>query len=224
MKKILLSWSGGKDSAWALHLLREMGEFKVSGLLTTVNEQLRRVAIHGFREELLELQAERTGLPLWKIDLPFPCTNEEYEARMAVACARAAREGFEGVAFGDLFLEEIKAYRVAKLAGTGLQPIFPLWGLPTAALAEEMIAAGLRARLTCVDPKKVPANFAGREWDAKLLRELPVGIDPCGENGEFHSFAWAGPMFSKEIDVKTGERIERDGFVYADLLPRPQLD
>jgi len=224
MKKILLSWSGGKDSAWALHLLREMGEFKVSGLLTTVNEQLRRVAIHGFREELLELQAERTGLPLWKIDLPFPCTNEEYEARMAVACARAAREGFEGVAFGDLFLEEIKAYRVAKLAGTGLEPIFPLWGLPTAALAEEMIAAGLRARLTCVDPKKVPANFAGREWDAKLLRELPVGIDPCGENGEFHSFAWAGPMFSKEIDVKTGERIERDGFVYADLLPRPQLD
>ena len=222
MKKILLSWSGGKDSAWALHLLRQMGEFEVGGLLTTVNERFRRVAIHGFREELLDLQAERAGLPLWKVDLPFPCTNEAYESRMAVVCERAVREGFAGIAFGDLFLEEIRAYRVAKLAGTGLEPVFPVWGIPTDVLAEEMMASGLRATLTCVDPRKVPAEFAGREWDRALLRELPQGVDPCGENGEFHSFAWAGPMFSSEIPVEAGERVERDGFVYADLLKARQ--
>jgi uncharacterized protein (TIGR00290 family) len=218
MKRILLSWSGGKDSAWALHVLRQSGEFEVGGLLTTVNERFRRVAIHGFREELLERQAEMAGLPLWKVDLPFPCSNEEYEARMAVVCERAVREGFEGVAFGDLFLEEIRAYRVAKLAGTGLEPVFPVWGIPTDALATEMMAGGLRARLTCVDPRRVPAEFAGREWDAGLLKELPVGVDPCGENGEFHSFAYAGPMFREDIPVMAGERVERDGFVYADLL------
>jgi len=218
MKKILLSWSGGKDSAWALHLLRQAGEFEVGGLLTTVNERFRRVAIHGFREELLDMQAERAGLPLWKVDLPFPCTNEEYEARMAAVCERAVREGFAGIAFGDLFLEEIRAYRVAKLAGTGLEPVFPVWGIPTDVLAEEMIASGLRAILTCVDPRKVPAEFAGREWNRALLRELPQGVDPCGENGEFHSFAWAGPMFSGEIPVEGGERVERDAFVYADML------
>src|SRR6185437_10920704 len=181
MKKILLSWSGGKDSAWALHLLRRAGDFEVGGLLTTVNEQLRRVAIHGFREELLDRQAEMTGLPLWKVDLPFPCSNEEYEARMAAVCDRAVQEQFEGIAFGDLFLEEIRAYRVAKLTGTGLEPVFPLWGIPTAVLAEEMMQSGLRARLTCVDPRMVPAEFAGREWDTKLLQELPPGVDPCGE-------------------------------------------
>jgi uncharacterized protein (TIGR00290 family) len=224
MRKILLSWSGGKDSAWALHLLRLAGEFEVGGLLTTVNERFRRVAIHGFREELLDRQAEMAGLPLWKVDLPFPCTNEEYESRMATACERAVTEGFVGVAFGDLFLEEIRAYRVAKLTGTGLEPVFPVWGIPTDQLAGEMMAGGLRARLTCVDPRKVPAEFAGREWDAALLREfaeLPGGIgpiDPCGENGEFHSFAYAGPMFSEEIRVEVGERVERDGFVYADLV------
>jgi uncharacterized protein (TIGR00290 family) len=218
MKKILLSWSGGKDSAWALHLLRQAGEFEVGGLLTTVNERFRRVAIHGFREELLERQAERAGLPLWKVDLPFPCSNEEYEARMAVTCERAVREGFVGVAFGDLFLEEIRAYRVAKLAGTGLEPVFPIWGIPTDVLAREMMAGGLRARLTCVDPRKVPVEFAGREWDAALLAELPDGVDPCGENGEFHTFCWAGPMFSREIAVVAGERVERDGFVYAELV------
>lgn len=217
MKKILLSWSGGKDSAWALHLLRQAGEFEVGGLLTTVNERFRRVAIHGFREELLERQAEITGLPLWKVDLPFPCSNEEYETRMTAICARAVQEGFEGVAFGDLFLEEIRAYRVAKLAGTGLEAVFPVWGIPTETLAMEMMGGGLRARLTCVDPRKVPAEFAGREWDAALLRELPDGVDPCGENGEFHSFAWAGPMFSTEIRVSMRKRVERDGFVYAEL-------
>jgi len=218
MKKILLSWSGGKDSAWALHLLRQAGEFEVGGLLTTVNERFRRVAIHGFREELLDRQAEMTGLPLWKVDLPFPCSNIEYEARMTLVCERAVREGFHGIAFGDLFLEEIRAYRVAKLAGSGLEPIFPVWGIPTDALAEQMIAGGLKARLTCVDPRKVPAEFAGREWNRALLAEMPNGVDPCGENGEFHTFCWAGPMFSEEIRLKLGERVERDGFAYADMM------
>jgi uncharacterized protein (TIGR00290 family) len=217
-QQILLSWSGGKDSAWALHLLRQRGEFEVGGLLTTVNEAFRRVAIHGFREELLERQAELAGLPLWKVDLPFPCTNAEYESRMAEVCKRAVDDGFQGIAFGDLFLEDIRAYRIAKLAGTGLEPIFPVWGIPTCELAQQMIGGGLRARLTCVDPRKVPAEFAGREWNAELLRELPAEVDPCGENGEFHTFAFAGPMFFGEIAVREGERVERDGFVYADLV------
>lgn len=220
MKKILLSWSGGKDSAWALHLLKQKGEFEVGGLLTTVNEKFQRVAIHGFREELLEQQAEMAGLPLWKVGLPFPCSNEAYEERMTAVCNRAVREGFKGVAFGDLFLEDIRAYRVAKLAETGLEPVFPVWGIPTGALAEEMMTNGLRARLTCVDPSKVPAEFAGREWDRTLLQELPKTVDPCGENGEFHSFCWAGPMFQGEIPVQVGERVERDGFVYADLIKK----
>jgi len=220
MKKILLSWSGGKDSAWALYRLRQAGEFEVSGLLTTVNERFRRVAIHGFREELLDRQARKAGLPLWKVDLPFPCSNEQYETRMAAVCERAVKEGFTGIAFGDLFLEEIRAYRVAKLAGTGLEPLFPVWGTPTDRLAEEMMTAGLRARLTCLDPKKIPAALAGREWDRALLQELPEGVDPCGENGEFHTFCWAGPMFAGEICVEAGERMERDGFIYAELMER----
>jgi len=217
MKKILLSWSGGKDSAWALHLLRQSRKCEVAALLTTVNEKFRRVAIHGFREDLLDRQAQRAGLPLWKIDLPFPCSNEEYETRMSAACARAVREGFTGIAFGDLFLEDIRAYRIAKLAGTGLEPIFPVWGIPTDRLAEEMMAGGLRARLTCVDPRKLPAEFAGREWDRALLNELPAAVDPCGENGEFHTFCWAGPMFSAPLPVQAGERIMRDGFSYAEM-------
>lgn len=218
MKKILLSWSGGKDSAWALHLLRQAGEFEVVALLTTINEKFRRVAIHGFREELLDKQAEQAGLPLWKVDLPFPCSNDAYEERMAAVCARAVQEGFAGIAFGDLFLEDIRAYRVARLAGTGLEPIFPVWGIPTDRLASEMMAGGLRARLTCIDPRKVPAEFAGREWDASLLNDLPAGIDPCGENGEFHSFCYAGPMFAAAIPVAAGERVLRDGFSYSELV------
>ena len=221
MKKILLSWSGGKDSAWALHLLRQSREFEVAALLTTVNEKFRRVAIHGFREDLLDRQAERAGLALWKIDLPFPCSNEDYEARMSAACERAVHEGFTAVAFGDLFLEDIRAYRIAKLAGTGLEPIFPVWGIPTDRLAEEMIAAGLRARLTCVDPRKLPAEFAGCEWNRALLNDLPAAVDPCGENGEFHSFCYAGPMFSSAIHVQTGERLLRDGFSYAEIIAQP---
>lgn len=217
MHKTLLSWSGGKDSAWALHVLRQKNIFKVEALLTTVNERFRRVAIHGFREELLERQAQSAGLPLWKVDLPFPCSNDEYESRMAAVCVRAINEGFTAIAFGDLFLEDIRAYRIAKLAGTGLEPVFPLWGIPTGALASQMMAAGLRARLTCVDPRKLPAEFAGREWNAALLSEFPAGVDPCGENGEFHTFCYAGPMFSQEIPVETGERLTRDDFAYADL-------
>jgi len=219
LPRILLSWSGGKDSAWALEVLRQRGEYEVVGLLTTINEKFRRVAIHGYREALLDEQAEAAGLPVWKVDLPFPCTNAEYEARMAVVCARAVSEGIAGIAFGDLFLEDIRAYRLEKLAGTGLEAIFPVWGIPTEELAETMVAGGLRAYLTCVDPRVLGREFAGRVFDAALLKELPAGIDRCGERGEFHTFACAGPMFSRSISVTAAEVVERDGFVYADLLP-----
>jgi uncharacterized protein (TIGR00290 family) len=223
-KRILLSWSGGKDCAWALHLLRTQGEYEVVGLLTTVNRQFNRVAMHGFREELLDMQAEAAGLPVWKIPLPWPCSNENYEAAMATACARAVDEGLYGIAFGDLFLEEIRAYRIEKLAPTGLVPIFPCWGIPTDELARAMIAGGIRAHLTCVDPRQLDASFAGRKFDAQLLADLPPGVDPCGERGEFHSFVSTGPMFhrdgaSRSIAVRVGETVERDGFCYADLLP-----
>ena len=219
LPRILLSWSGGKDSAWALEVLRLQGEYEVVGLLTTINEQFRRVAIHGYREALLDEQAAAAGLPVWKVDLPFPCTNAEYEARMAVVVERAVAEGIHGMAFGDLFLEEIRDYRLKKLAGTGLEAIFPVWGIPTEQLAQEMVAGGLRAYLTCVDPRVLDRSFAGRVFDAKLLRELPAGVDPCGERGEFHTFACEGPMFSRSIGVTPAEVVERDGFVYADLLP-----
>jgi uncharacterized protein (TIGR00290 family) len=217
-KKCILSWSGGKDSAWALKLLREQGDWQVGALLTTVNEHFRRIAIHGVREDLLDRQAEAAGLPLWKVPLPWPCPNEEYERRMAAVCERAVAEGFTAVAFGDLFLEEIRAYRERMLTGTGLQPLFPVWGIPTDQLAEEMLSAGVKARLTCLDPRKLPAEFAGRSWDRDLIASLPAGVDPCGENGEFHTFVTAGPMLHKEILVEPGEGVERDGFVYAELL------
>ena len=231
-KRVLVSWSGGKDSAWALYLLQQQGEYEIAGLLTTVNSHFRRVAMHGFREQLLEQQAEAAGLPLWAIPLPWPCSNEEYEAAMAAACARAVGEGIDAIAFGDLFLEDIRAYREAKLAPTGLEPLFPCWNLPTAELARAMIGSGLRAHLVCVDPRQLDARFAGRGFDAALLDELPPGVDPCGEHGEFHTFVSAGPMFANEatgkfaggagsrsIEVRRGEIVERDGFVYADLLP-----
>jgi uncharacterized protein (TIGR00290 family) len=233
-KRILLSWSGGKDSAWALHLLRQQPEYQVVSLLTTVNEKFRRVAIHGFREELLDEQSASIGLPLWKVDLPFPCTNADYESRMTQVCARAVAEGLYGIAFGDLFLEDIRAYRIAKLAGTGLVPIFPVWtpdlGISTADLARQMIASGLRAHLTCVDPRLLSPSFAGRTFDAGLLADLPTAVDPCGERGEFHTFAFAGPMFRRTIPVLPAETVERDNFIYAELLasppvsqPRPEL-
>lgn len=222
-KRILLSWSGGKDSAWALHLLRQQPQYEVVALLTTINEKFRRVAIHGYREELLDQQAEAAGLPLWKVDLPFPCSNADFESRMATVCARAVAEGLHGIAFGDLFLEDIRAYRIAMLAGTGLEPIFPVWtpdlGISTAELARQMIAAGLRAHLTCIDPRALSPSFAGRTFDADLLADLPVEVDPCGERGEFHTFAFAGPMFSRTVPVVPAQTVERDNFVYAELLP-----
>jgi len=222
-KRILLSWSGGKDSAWALHLLRQQPEYEVVALLTTINEKFRRVAIHGYREELLDRQAEAAGLPLWKVDLPFPCTNADFESRMAAVCARAVAEGFYGIAFGDLFLEDIRAYRIGLLEGTGLEPIFPVWcadlGISTAELARQMIAAGLRAHLTCIDPRSLSPSFAGRTFDAALLSDLPPEVDPCGERGEFHTFAFSGPMFSRTVAVVPAQTVERDNFVYAELLP-----
>lgn len=218
-KKTLLSWSGGKDSAWALHTLRQNPEYTVAALLTTVNEHFGRVAIHGFREELLDLQATSVGLPIWKIPLPYPCSNEAYESRMAAVCVRAVNEGFEAVAFGDLFLEDIRAYRIERLAGTGLEPVFPVWGIPTDQLARTMVAAGLRARITCLDPRKLPSSFCGRVFDADFLADLPPSVDPCGERGEFHSFAYAGPMFSQSIRVEHTHNVEREGFVYGDLVP-----
>jgi uncharacterized protein (TIGR00290 family) len=227
-KRILLSWSGGKDSAWALHLLRQQREYEVVGLLTTINEQFRRVAIHGFREELLELQAASIGLPLWKVDLPFPCSNAEYESRMAEVCARAVADRLYGIAFGDLFLEDIRAYRITRLQGTGLEPIFPVWtpdlGVSTAELARQMIAAGVRAHLTCVDPRVLQSSFAGRVFDEQLLLDLPVNVDPCGERGEFHTFAFAGPMFPQPISVLFTETVERDNFIYAELLPNAEIE
>jgi uncharacterized protein (TIGR00290 family) len=217
MAKILISWSSGKDSAWMLHRLRQTRPGELGALLTTMNEDAGRVSMHAVRAALVEAQARATGLPLWAIPLPHPCPNEVYEARLGDAMRRAAREGFTEVAFGDLFLEEVRQYREAKLAGSGLAPIFPLWGEPTPPLAREMVAGGLRARLTCVDPRQLDRGFAGLDFDAALLDALPASVDPCGERGEFHSFAYAGPMFDAPIPIIGGATTERDGFVFADL-------
>jgi len=219
MKRVLLSWSSGKDSAWALHLLQQQPDLEVAALLTTFNTAADRVAMHAVRRELVKMQAERAALPLWEVELPWPCSNDDYECRMRAVVERARAERVDAVAFGDLFLEDIRAYRVKQLAQTGLEPLFPVWGIPTDELARQMIAGGVRAKLTCVDPKKLDASFAGREFDAALLRELPAGIDPCGENGEFHSFVYEAPAFSSPIAVKGGEVVTRDGFVFADVLP-----
>jgi uncharacterized protein (TIGR00290 family) len=218
--RILLSWSSGKDSAWSLHVLRQRGEHDVVGLLTTFNEEADRVAMHAVRHELVERQAAAAGLPLWAVPLPWPCSNEQYEALMAQACARAVAEGIEGVAFGDLFLEDVRAYREKQMKDTGLQPVFPVWGLPTRALAEEMIACGTRAKLTCVDTEKLDRSFVGREFDGALLSALPGGVDACGERGEFHSFVYAGPMLEGIVAVSVGETVVRDPFVFADLIAR----
>jgi len=217
--KALLAWSSGKDSAWSLHALRAAGEVEVVGLLTTINEAFDRVAMHAVRTELLRAQAAATALPLWPVPIPWPCSNAEYEAAMAAAMARARAEGITQVAFGDLFLEDVRRYREERLAPIGITPLFPLWGTPTDALARRMVEAGLRARLTCVDPKSLDARFAGREFDAALLAELPPTVDPCGERGEFHTFAYDGPMFGRPVPVRAGEVVRRDGFVFADLLP-----
>jgi uncharacterized protein (TIGR00290 family) len=216
--KALLSWSTGKDSAWSLHVLRKRRDVEVVGLLTTVNAAASRVAMHAVRAELLEAQAESIGLPLWPVAIPYPCSNAAYESAMAEAISRATAQGIEAVAFGDLFLEDIRRYREEKLAATGVRPLFPLWGSPTAELAREMVGSGLRARLTCVDPKALPREFAGREFNASLLDDLPPSVDPCGERGEFHTFCTDGPMFRRPVPVELGEIVERDGFVFADLI------
>jgi uncharacterized protein (TIGR00290 family) len=218
MKRVLLSWSSGKDSAWTLHALRRDQTIEISGLLTTLNAEFDRVAMHGVRRTVLEAQAAAAGLPLWVVPLPWPCSNEIYEARMAEVCRRAVDEKIDAVAFGDLFLEDVRAYREKNLAPTGLEPLFPLWKIPTDELAREMIAGGLRARISCVDTEKLPASFAGREFDEALLRDFPPGIDPCAERGEFHTCVYAGPMFSAPLPLESGEIVTRDRFVFADLL------
>jgi uncharacterized protein (TIGR00290 family) len=214
--RVLLAWSSGKDSAFALHVLREQG-VAVVGLLTTINDAADRVAMHAVRRELLRVQAEAVGLPLHEVRIPSPCPNEVYEAAMARALQDARAAGVSAVAFGDLFLEDVRRYREERMSSTGLEPLFPLWGRPTRALAEEMIAAGQKAVLTCVDPRVLAPAFVGRAFDAALLRELPDAVDPCGENGEFHSFAWDGPAFRRPVPVRVGETVERDGFVFADV-------
>ena len=219
-KRVMLSWSSGKDSAWALQRLRSDPDVELAGLFTTVNRQFDRVAMHGVRRTLLDAQAASVGLPLFPIPIPHPCPNESYEAAMVTFVEEAKRRGVTHFAFGDLFLEDIRRYREEKLARTGIEPLFPLWRLPTRALAQEMVAAGLRAYITCVNPKLAPREWAGRPFNSAFLDAVPEGIDPCGEHGEFHTFACAGPMFRHPVEVTVGEIVERDGFVFADLLRR----
>jgi uncharacterized protein (TIGR00290 family) len=216
--KALIAWSSGKDSAWALHEMRRTGDCEIVGALTTVTDTFARVSMHGVREELLNAQLAAAGLSPMLVRIPFPCPNEVYEARMAAALAEARQAGVTRIVFGDLFLRDVRSYREQKLAGTGITPMFPLWDRPTAALAREMIAAGVETYLACVDLKQLPKAFAGRRLDDALLAELPAAADPCGENGEFHSFVAAGPMLSQRVPVAVGETVVRDGFAYADLL------
>jgi uncharacterized protein (TIGR00290 family) len=213
----LVSWSSGKDSAWSLHLLQRNPEYQVTGLLTTLNSEFNRVAMHSTRREVLEAQAEAAGLPLHVVPLPWPCSNEDYEAAMRTACDAAISSGIQAIAFGDLFLEDIRRYREDRLAGTGLTPLFPIWKLDTLRLAREMIDAGVKTRIVCIDPKKLPREFAGRDVDEAFLQDLPAGIDPCGENGEFHTCVYDGPMFRHAIPIESGEVVERDGFIFADI-------
>ena len=217
--KTLIAWSSGKDSAWALHEARQSGAYEIVGALTTVTETFGRVSMHGVREELLKAQLEAVGLPPIIAPIPFPCPNEVYEARMNAALSQARAQGVTQVIFGDLFLEDVRAYREAKMAGSGVAPVFPLWGRPTDALARAMIDGGLEARLVTVDLKVMPKSFAGRKFDASLLADLPAGVDPCGECGEFHTCVLAGPIFSRAVPARVGEVVERDGFAFADLVP-----
>jgi uncharacterized protein (TIGR00290 family) len=220
MIKTIVSWSSGKDSAWMVQVLRQRGDVELGAVLTTINGEAQRVAMHAVRVGLLQAQADALGLPLWKVPIPSPCPNEIYERAMAAAVARAVAEGFTHVAFADLFLADIRRYREEKLAGSGLTPVFPLFDDPgaTPALARRMIAGGLRARVTCVDPRQLDRSFAGREFDARFLADLPPSVDPCGERGEFHTFAYDGPMFAHPVEIETGVTVDRDGFVFTDLL------
>ena len=215
----LIAWSSGKDSAWALHEARRTNEFDIVGALTTVTDTFGRVSMHGVREELLHAQLDAAGLPAVVVRIPFPCPNEIYEQKMAAAMAAAKARGITHIMFGDLYLEDVRAYRETRLKDIGMIPVFPLWQRPTAGLAREMIEAGVEAHLATVDLKTLPASFAGRRFDLDLLNALPAGVDPCGENGEFHSFVSAGPMLARKIAVSVGKTVERDGFAYADLVP-----
>lgn len=221
MKRTLLSWSSGKDSAWALYILRQQVDIEVIGLLTTFNESNDRAAMHATRQELVRAQAEAARLPLWPIPLPYPCSNDEYEARMSAALERARRENVTHVAFGDLFLEDIRAYREKMMTGSGIQPLFPLWcsQTDTPALSRKMLQDGLRALLVAIDPKQLDSAFAGRLYDSQLLADLPETVDPCGERGEFHTFCFDGPMFRHPIPFRIGESVRRDGFHFTDVLP-----
>ncbi len=218
-RRVALSWSSGKDSAWALHLLRQTAGIEIAALITTFNCAVGRVAMHAVRRGLVEIQAARVGLPLWSVNLPWPCSNTVYESLMADVYRRAARAGVTAVAFGDLFLEDIREYRERQMAAAGLEPLFPVWRIPTGQLASEMIRAGVKAKVTCVDSSKLDSSYAGREFDTRFLDSLPQKCDPCGENGEFHTFVYDAPVFAAPIHVQTGEIVERDGFVFADVLP-----
>ncbi|HIF17646.1 MAG: ATP-binding protein [Cycloclasticus sp.] len=218
-KRVLLSWSSGKDSAWTLYQLQQDDDIELVGLVTTVNETHQRVAMHAVRVSLLEQQAKAAELPLHIINIPHPCSNELYNQAMNNFFSSIEGQAITHTAFGDLYLEDIRQYRVDNLKSTGLEPLFPLWLRPTDQLAQAMLDGGLKTRITCVDPKQLPASFCGREFNQQFLNDLPDGVDPCGENGEFHSFAYAGPMFKNAISITSGEVVERDGFVFADLLP-----
>jgi uncharacterized protein (TIGR00290 family) len=222
--RAVVSWSTGKDCAWALHEVRTVGTVEVVGLLSTVSETFGRVSIHGVRVEVAEAQAEALGVPLYRVPIPYPCPNEVYERAMGAATARLRDDGVERIVFGDLFLEDIRRYRELRLDGSGLAPVFPLWGRPTAALAETMIRAGVVARIVSLDPARVPRELAGRVLDRRTLAALPPGVDPCGENGEFHTCVTDGPMFAHPIPAVAGPVVERDGFVYADLALAPGGD
>ncbi len=219
MEQILLSWSSGKDSAWALHLLSEQANLRVAALVTTFNCAADRVAMHAVRRCLVQAQAQRADLPLWQVELPSPCSNTEYESLMRPIYQRAVAEGITAIAFGDLFLQDVRDYRERQLQGTGLKAIFPLWHIPTPRLAIDMIRAGVKAKITCVDPSKLDRGFVGCEFNSSFLEELPSAVDPCGENGEFHTFVYDAPVFTHSIEVTSGEIVERDGFVFADVMP-----
>ena len=218
-KKTLLSWSSGKDSAWALHVLQQQQDIEVVGLFCTFNEKYKRGAMHAVRTELIVQQAERTGLPLHLIPIPDPCSDAEYKAIMGEFINEVKSQGIDCIAFGDLFLEDVRSYREDSLAGTGITPIFPLWGIPTAELSRKMVASGLRAVITCIDPKQISKEFSGHEYNITFLESIPDTVDPCGEKGEFHSFAYDGPMFRDKVNILKGETVTREGFVFTDVLP-----
>ena len=220
-KQIILSWSSGKDSAWTLYQLQQDPDYEVVGLVTTVNEKYQRVAMHGVRQRILQQQADAAGLPLHTLNIPSPCTNKEYEAVMQAFIQVMQKNAIHHMAFGDLYLEDIRQYREKQLEGTGITAVFPLWLKPTRALAEEMIMGGLQATITCIDPQKLSASFAGRDFNFDFINDLPENVDPCGENGEFHSCVHNGPMFTQPIQVSNGEIVERDNFVFADLISTP---